>query len=321
MSRRSAATRRGRSHRSTTELPTGPVRTSTGVVELLRDPSRPSAVTVFINDAESSYVDLAEPQHLEFEYMQQMSVLLDVLGPPPPEPVRAVHLGGAGCALARAWDARRAGSSQLAVELDAELARLARSWFSLPRAPRLRIRVQDARTALDSLTPGAWDVIVRDVFAGITVPSHVRTVAAARAAHAALTGSGLYLVNLTDRPPLPLARAEVATMRTVFDHVGLVADPAILRGRRYGNVVLVGSSQPIDGSRLDRELRALPLPVRLLTGAELAAFAGTHRPFVDPEPATDAADDDAAAADTADAVSAAGGSAAGGPEPTTGPTP
>ena len=266
------------------DLPTGPVRTSTGVVELLRDPSRPSAVTVFINDAESSYVDLAEPRHLEFEYMQQMSVVLDVLGPPAPAPVRAVHLGGAGCALARAWDAERPGSAQLAVELDAELARLARSWFALPRSPRLRIRVADAREAVESLTPGGWDVVVRDVFAGIQVPSHVRTVEAAEAARAALAEDGLYLVNLTDRPPLLLARSEVATMAEVFEHVALIADPAILRGRRYGNVVLVGSSRPIETSLLDRELRGLPLPVRLLVGPELVAFAGTHRPLRDEAP-------------------------------------
>src|SRR5690625_7775253 len=98
-------------------LPEGPVRTSTGVVELLRDPSRPSAVTVFINDAESSYVDLADPAHLEFEYMQQMTAILDEAGLPAPQPVRAVHLGGAGCALPRALDAARPGSRQLVVEI------------------------------------------------------------------------------------------------------------------------------------------------------------------------------------------------------------
>ena len=282
MASRASVRRHSRStSRATAELPTGPVRTDTGVVELLRDPSRPSGITVFINDAESSYVDLADPRHLEFEYMQQMSVVLDVLGVPGPQPVRALHLGGAGCALARAWDAERPGSTQLAVELDAELARLARTWFALPRSPRLRIRVADARQALASMGPAEWDVIVRDVFAGIEVPAHVRTVETAQLARAALGPEGLYLVNLTDRPPLTLARSEVATLSEVFEHVALIADPAILRGRRYGNVVLVGSSRPVESAQLDRDLRSLPLPVRLLTGPELTAFAGTHRPFRD----------------------------------------
>lgn len=295
MPERPATRRRGRGRRlPLPQLPDGPVRTSTGVVELLRDPSRPSAVTVFINDAESSYVDLADPHHLEFEYMQQMTAVLDQVGPPPPAPLRAVHLGGAGCALPRALDAARPGSTQLVVEIDAELARLSRVWFDLPRAPRLRIRVGDARDALATLVPGAWDVIVRDVFAGIEVPSHVRTVGAAQEARRALAPQGLYLVNLTDRPPLTTARTEVATLREVFPHVALIADPAILRGRRYGNVVLVGSEEPILTTGLERALRGLPLPVRLVGGAELATFAGSHlpRPDVVPEAAVVAAEDE-----------------------------
>ncbi|HLS74268.1 MAG TPA: fused MFS/spermidine synthase [Actinomycetaceae bacterium] len=278
MANHSASRRRARRSLPLPHLPDGPVRTSTGIVELLRDPGRPSAVTVFINDAESSYVDLADPEHLEFEYMQQMTAVIEETRHPAPEPIRAVHLGGAGCALPRALDASRPGSTQLVVEIDAELARLSRTWFDLPRAPRLRIRVADARDALATLRPGAWDVIVRDVFAGVEVPGHVRTVEAAQEARAALADDGLYLVNLTDRPPLTSARIEVATLRAVFDHVALIADPAILAGRRYGNVVLVGASRPVAGQPLDRALRGLPLPVRLLQGAELAAFAGSHRP-------------------------------------------
>lgn len=285
MPERPASRRRGRSRRlPLPDLPEGPVRTSTGVVELLRDPSRPSAVTVFINDAESSYVDLADPAHLEFEYMQQMTVVLEEAGPPAPAPLRAVHLGGAGCALPRALEAARPGSTQLVVEIDAELARLSRLWFDLPRAPRLRVRVADARAALGTLAPGSWDVVVRDVFAGVVVPNHVRTVEAAAEARSALTEDGLYLVNLTDRPPLTVARTEVATLQEVFPHVALIADPAILRGRRYGNVVLVGSAHPVATPGLARALRGLPLPVRLVAGEELVDFAGSHAPRHDDVP-------------------------------------
>ncbi|HLT84799.1 MAG TPA: fused MFS/spermidine synthase, partial [Phototrophicaceae bacterium] len=222
------------------------------------------------------------------EYMQQMRVVLDEAGPPAPAPVRAVHLGGAGCALPRALEAARPGSTQLVVEIDAELARLSREWFDLPRAPRLRIRVGDARAELGTLAPGAWDVVVRDVFAGIQVPGHVRTVETAQAARRALAPDGLYLVNLTDRPPLTTARTEVATLREVFPHVALIADPAILRGRRYGNVVLVGSAHPVVTPRLERALRGLPLPVRLVSGEELVTFAGSHLPAHD-TPAPDGA--------------------------------
>jgi spermidine synthase len=262
----------------------GPVRTSTGVVELVRDPDRPGAVTLYLDDAESSHVDLLDPTYLEFEYMQQMLAVLDVMRP---GPLRAVHLGGAACTFARALDALRPGSAQLVVEIDAELARLAREWFDLPRAPRLRIRVGDARAALGTLAPGSWDVLVRDAFHGPDVPAHLRTVEAAHEARAALAPGGLYLANLTDRPPLRGAREEVATLRTAFAHVALVADPAILRGRRFGNVVLACSSDPLPGPDLARVLRGLALPVRLVEGTRLDDFVGTTPPLHDALPADD----------------------------------
>ncbi|MFC4556362.1 spermidine synthase [Georgenia faecalis] len=268
-------------------LPTAPVPTSTAEAELVRDPSRPDAVTLYLDDAESSHVDLADATYLEFEYLQQMLAVLDVARPD--EPLRAVHLGGGACTFARALDALRPGSTQLVVELDAELARLVREWFGLPRAPRLRIRVGDARQVLGTLTPGAWDVVIRDVFAGPEVPPHVRTLEAAQEARRALRESGLYLVNLTDRPPLRAARAEVATLRAVFPHVLLIADPAILRGRRFGNVVLAASVEPVDVTLLGRALRTLPLPVQLRHGAEVADFAGTAAPLRDPAPVPDPA--------------------------------
>ncbi|QDC26563.1 spermidine synthase [Georgenia yuyongxinii] len=249
-----------------------------------REPGAPHRVTLLLDGTESSHLDLADPAHLEFEYMQQMLVVLDASRPE--GPVRAVHLGAAGCALPRALEARRPDSRQLAVEIDEELARLVREWFDLPRAPRLRIRTGDARAVTEGLADGAWEVVVRDVFDGGAVPRHVRTVEAARQVHRVLTPGGLYLVNLTDHPPLRKARAEVAALRDVFAHVLLVADPAILRGRRYGNLVLAASDAPFPAAPIERELRRLPLPVRLVHGEDLVKLQGTAATELDP-PAED----------------------------------
>ncbi|UNX55968.1 fused MFS/spermidine synthase [Georgenia sp. TF02-10] len=261
-------------------LPRSPVPTSLGVARLRREPGEPHRVTLFLDGMESSHLDLADPAHLEFEYMQQMSVVLDAARPA--GPVRAVHLGAAGCALARAWAARRPGSTQLAVELDERLAALVREWFDLPRAPRLRIRVGDARAVVATLAEGAWDVVVRDVFDHAEVPPHVRTLAAAEQVRRVLAPDGLYLVNLTDEPPLRQARAEAATLAAVFADVAVIAEPAVLRGRRFGNVVLAASSAPLPMGRVERDLRALPLPARALHGEALAAFCGTTPVLLDP---------------------------------------
>ena len=291
------------------DLPTEPVQTSLGTASLRRDPGAPNRVTLLLGSTESSHLDLEDPEYLEFEYMQQMAVLLDASRPA--GPVRALHLGGAGCAFPRALDARRPGSTQLAVELDEVLATLVRQWFDLPRAPRLRIRTGDARAVTAAQRPGSWEVVVRDVFAHAEVPRHVRTLEAAAEVRRALVPGGLYLVNLTDHPPLYKARAEVATLQEVFADVQLVADPAILRGRRYGNVVLAASDEPLPVTEVERGLRRLPLPVRLVHGAELVSFRGTVPPVRD-EPAADEQEPDRPVPHAApDASPAAPGATAG----------
>jgi len=268
---------------SARRLPIGPVPIDTGTVELVRVPGDPSGVTVYVNGAESSHVDLAEPGRLEFEYMQQMMATVDATVPPG-TPLRAVHLGGAACTLARAVDARRPGSRQIAVEIDGALAAHVRRWFALPRAPRLRIRVGDARDTLATLRPGSQDVVVRDVFSGRSVPEHLRTREMVREVARVLAPAGIYVLNCADVPPLLDARREVATLATTFPHVAVITDPAVLKGRRYGNLVLLARARPLPAGALARDLRALAFPATILADADAARFAGTALPFIDPPP-------------------------------------
>ena len=281
----SARRPRRASHRPPTDaaaLPEGPVRTATGTVELVRSREDPTGVTVVVNGVPSSHLDLADPTRLEFEYMQQMAVVLDRLRAPGAA-LRVVHLGAAGCTLARYVDATRPGSHQLAVELDTTLAELVRTWFELPRSPALRIRPGDARAELARRPDASADVVVRDVFAGDTTPPHVRTVEFTRDVARTLLPGGVYLANCADRPPLEQARAEVATLRAVFADVVAVAEPAQLKGRRYGNLVLAGSDAAglLGSADVARAIRSLPAPTRVLHGAELSAFVGDARPLHD----------------------------------------
>lgn len=254
-----------------TAWPTEPVRTGEAEVSLRM--VGPRQVVLLIDGMESSFHDLDDPTHLEFEYMQHIDAVVAVVKGEA-TPIRALHLGGAGCSLATAWDALRPGSAQLAVEWDGELARLAREWFPLPRSPRLRIRHGDARAALDSFPPGRWDVVVRDVFVRSLVPDHLRDAGAATATRRILHEDGLYVVNLADAPPLRAAREEVRTLRGVFEHLVMVVDPAIVRGRRFGNVVIAAARVPVDDVALGRRVRALPLPARVVSGEALTRFAG-----------------------------------------------
>jgi len=153
-----------------------------------------------LDGAESSFLDLRDPSHLDFEYHQQMDAVLAALRGEG-GPLRALHLGGAGCALARAWDVTHPGSQQVAVEIDEILASQVRTWFDLPRSPRLRIRVGDAAEVVAGLRPGQWDVVVRDVFNGGSVPASCRSGAFMASCLEALAPGGL-LLNVRALPAL-----------------------------------------------------------------------------------------------------------------------
>jgi len=264
-------------------LPDHPVLVTTGSVELRSDSD---GVMLLLDGVESSHLDLEDAGHLVFEYMQQMMEVLAASHDPDEDDgrLRAIHLGGAGCAFARAIDARWREARQLAVEIDPELARLVREWFDLPRAPRLRIRVGDARAELATVREASADVVIRDAFASRSVPEHLRTTEFTALVAQRLAPGGLYLANLADSPPLKAARREAATISAVFAHVIAIGEPAVLKGRRYGNVVLAASQRPVEHAGLARALRSLPVPAGLIGEDELPDFIAGSTPFLDPEP-------------------------------------
>lgn len=255
---------------------------TTGTVELHRNRDDPTGVTVVLNGVPSSHLDLADPTRLDFEYMQQMAAVIDRHGEPG-EPLRVVHLGAAGCTMARYVQAVRPGSHQLAIELDAALVELVRTWFDLPRAPLLKLRTGDARAELARLPSASADVIIRDVFAGSATPDHVTTLEFTQDVARVLRPGGVYLANCADRSPLDGARAEIATLRATFTDVAAIAEPGQLKGRRYGNLVLAGCDRPglLGSADLARAVRSLPAPTRLLHGKELATFVGYAEPRSD----------------------------------------
>ena len=54
---------------------------ASGLAELVQDPDRPSAWTLLVDGAPQSHVDLADPLHLEFEYIRRMAAAIDLIAP------------------------------------------------------------------------------------------------------------------------------------------------------------------------------------------------------------------------------------------------
>ena len=245
---------------SLSSLPTEPVATSFASARL---EARDQGILLYLDETESSFIDLADPAYLDFEYHQHMDAAVKVLLGED-LPLNAAHLGGAACALARAWDATHPGSAQLAVEIDAKLAAYVRQWFDLPRSPRLRIRIDDAVVAAPSLKAEFWDVVVRDIFSGGTVPDSVCTPEFMHSCMNALKSEGLFLINAASAPTSQV-QAQFAALAQISDFL-VSSDAAVARGKRRGNLVLVARKTGFsaeDFDHLSRAVRKLPLPAQL----------------------------------------------------------
>jgi hypothetical protein len=123
--------------------------------------------------------------------------------------------------------------------------------------------------------------VIADVFADRRTPAHVTSAQFAAAVARALDPAGSYAVNISDGPPLARARAWVTTAGSVFPHAALMADTAVLRGRRPGNLIGVASRRELPVAGLARRMAGGSLPGRLVHGPELERFAGGARPITD----------------------------------------
>lgn len=290
----SRASRRGRSAAPSSGPAAGPeagrYEISTGTAELVPDEYAPGSWVLHVNGVPSSHVDPEHPERLDFEYMRWIAAVVaaHVGAHLDPAGLRVLHLGGGACSLARFFAAEYPAARQVVVELDGRLAELVREWFDLPRAPLLRIRVGEARAVTESLTPGTRDVVVRDVFAGAVTPEPLTTVEFARHVRRVLAPGGLYVLNCGDTRDLAGARAELAALSEVFEHVAAVADPAMLKGRRYGNIVLAASAAPLpaegsaEAAALTRELLGGAVPARYQDRAWVRSFVAGAAPRRDP---------------------------------------
>jgi spermidine synthase len=251
---------------------------ATGVAELVPDPDRNAAFTLFLDGAPQSHVDLTDPTHLVFEYIRRMAAAIDLIAPPG-EPLRALHLGGGAMTLPRYIAATRPGSPQRVVEIDAELVELVRRSLPLPQRASIKVRVGDAREAVSGMREGSYDLVVLDVFAGARTPAHLASVEFMSAVARVLAPDGWLIANIADGPPLRHAKAQVATIRAELPSACLVADASVLHGRRYGNlVVLAGRTPPpIDG--LVRRAAGDWFPGRVET--DLDRFASGFAPVTD----------------------------------------
>ncbi len=244
-----------------------------GAAKLMPDIDRERAWLLTVDGAPQSYVDLDEPTHLEFEYARRLAHVVDAAADEG-APFDVVHLGGGALTLPRYVVATRPGSRQDVVEADLGLLALVAEHLPVPDGSGIAVHGADARAWLEAAPARSADLVVGDVFGGSRVPAHLTSVEYAREVERVLRPDGCYVANLADGAPFAFLRPQLATLAAVFEEVALIAEPAVLRGRRFGNVVLIASHAPVDTARLARRAAADAFPARVEHGASLARLTG-----------------------------------------------
>ncbi len=226
-----------------------------------RDRIRPSGRLLRQAGMDCSYVDLADPSHLEFDYLRWMRIILRAA-----HARRVLHVGGGACALARALAAEDPGGRQQVCEVDDDVLALAREHLGLRRMPGLQVRRAEGRRFVGRQASASWDAIVIDAFTGALLPRGLITVQAlADVARVA----PLALVNVVDDRRARGVRAVAAALILAYPYAWAL-------GGRAGNTVVAGSRARLDLHRIGARAAADPSPARITAPSEIVRLvAGT----------------------------------------------
>lgn len=245
-------------------------------VALVRDER--GGVTITVDGLPQSHVQPDDPGLLVFEYVQHLALVLDAL---PPGRLAVTHVGGAGLTLPRYLQLTRPGSPQVVLEPDAALTELVRQELPLPRGHRIRVRPVDGVTGIRGLADGSADVVVLDAYQDGRVPAALVGSAFLADVARVLRSDGFALLNVADAPGLHYLARVASTVRPVLPALSLVSTHDVLKGRRFGNTVLVATRDRGRLAEIDlpRRAAACPFPTGVWGPDRLARWVGTVRPF------------------------------------------
>jgi spermidine synthase len=239
---------------------------SCAIVE--EDDARPTGRTLLLDRVRNSYVDLADPTHLEFRYIRLM---VDVIETEAPDgSLHVVSIGGGGFTLPGYIENTRPESANTVLEIDAKLVEIGRDELAL--SEEVDVVVDDARVSLRDVPTDHADVVIGDAYSGTSVPWHLTTVEYTEEIDRVLSSTGIYTMNVIDYGDLDFIRSEAATLREVFSGVALFAPPTYLTGAAGGNYILVASQAPIDVDAIESAIRRRGSAEIGIDGDDLSRF-------------------------------------------------
>lgn len=254
--------------------------------QLVPDRYVPGGYVLSVDGVAQSQVTPERPELLSFEYIRRIGNLIDLLAPAG-QPLSALHLGAGALTLPRYLAHTRPGSRSQVVEWEKDLIDYVREHLPWDSRWSIRIRYGDARAVIATLPAGlqgVLDLIVVDLFSGNQTPSHLTTTEFFALLVPLLSPSGVIAVNLVDGRGGSFAKAQAATLRSLFGFVGAWGEAGVVRGRRFGNMVMVATKDSAEPDWWPELIRRGPHPTGSLAGVRLERFAHAVPPQVDAHP-------------------------------------
>jgi spermidine synthase len=133
------------------------------------------------------------------------------------------------------------------------------------------VDIADARQAVTGIADERFDLVIGDLYHAAQMQQDASDRDFPAEVARVLRPDGIYAVNVADLAPLMLSRSHAATLRTSFPELCMLVRPELLRGRRFGNVVLAAAKRPgrLPIARLAAAAARDRRPYRLVNGAAL----------------------------------------------------
>ncbi len=166
-----------------------------------------------------SFVDTNDPLFLHYSYERVFGDLATMVGYDRPE-MDTLFIGGGGYTMPRFVEVSYPEASVEVMEIDPAVEEVATDYLALPRDTSIITYTEDARTGLQRLPQGKYELIVGDAFNDVSVPYHLTTMEFNEMARGLLSEDGIYAINVVDRMHSGrFLRSMTHTLMQTFPHV------------------------------------------------------------------------------------------------------
>ncbi len=193
-----------------------------------------------------SYVDTKDPLFLHYSYEKVFGELATMAAHRDRQ-LDTLFIGGGGYTMPRFMEVSFPNSNLEVLEIDPLVTDVATEYLALPPDTRIETQSEDARTAMQRLPDGKYELIVGDAFDDVSVPYHLTTLEFNEMVRGLLAEDGLYAVNVVDwMHSGQFLRSMVHTLRLSFPHVYVLRDDSDWDSDERYTFVVAASSAPLE---------------------------------------------------------------------------